>query len=47
MVTAESGDTSKKSVDKNTVAEVDEEEFVEPPNSRASRSHTTSWFVFS
>ena len=34
------GDTSKKTVEKNIVAEVDEEESVEPPNSSASSSTT-------
>ena len=53
MVTVESGDTSKKTVDMRTpVAEVDEEESVTSKQQceqqhDPSPPHTTSWFVFS
>ena len=52
MVTVESGDTSKKDCrNKNTVAEVDEEESVtskQQCEQQHDPSHTTtSWFVFS
>ena len=42
VVTVESGDTSRKTVNTITLAEVDEEESVEPPNSSASSRTTES-----